>query len=251
MSIRLTETLSDSVDRMLSVPGGVLFALLVALKLATGVVLDTFVGAMIEFALDQTKYTFADLQDEMYERGYTIAAGELEQVYDAGLDVGVPVAILLVFLVPLLGELVRVVGVRALAAESGDGFPTDEVLDGLGGAYLRSLLAAIVAGLLVLLGSILIIPGIILAILFLFVRQSVVLGDKGVFESLSFSVGLVKRNVLQVLAIALLLLVLFFVTQFVAGLIPVGIVAVAVTSILGVFTISLVTSAYLQAVESV
>jgi hypothetical protein len=248
MSISVTDTLSDSVDRMLSVSGAGLFVGILGVRLANGVVSNTLFSELVTFAIGRTRYTVSDLERELLERGLTPAVVMLREIQSTGLDVGLPVAVALVLVVPLVAEFVRVVGVRALAAEPSDGVPTDEILGGLAGAYVRSLLAGIIAAVLVLVGTVLLVlPGLVLAILFMFIRQSVVLDDKGAFAALSHSVGLVKRNLLPMLALAVLIVVLFPASWFVAGTVPVGVLSTAITTLFAVFFVSLVTSAYVQA----
>ena len=234
--------------RLLTVSGGIAFVALLVFRFVNGVVAETFASRLLLFALDQAGYDMADLRAELFERGYGTLVPVVDHLTNAPLDVGFEVAAALLAVTPLVAELVYVVSVRAIAYDEGGCFPTGRVTDGFVGAYLKSLVAGFVALVLVFIGfALLVIPGIILAVLFLFVRQAVVLGGKGTFEALSHSKNLVVENALHVVALVLLLVVLWGILWLVTGFIPVGILVTVLWVAYSVFGIDLVTSAYLQA----
>jgi hypothetical protein len=84
----------------------------------------------------------------------------------------------------------------------------------------------------------------------LFVRQSVVLGGRGVVGALSHSTGLVRDDLGASLVVVLLLLILGGLNWFLSGAIPVAAISYAVSALYATYSISLVTSAYLQAAGS-
>jgi hypothetical protein len=250
MSIDLGETFSESVDRMLSVAGGVGIGLLFLYNLFSGVVWETFVAEGIRFALAEASYSFQRLREEVIERYGYAAVRELDQFADPPLDVGFPVAVALVLVLPLLIEFVYAVSIRAFAAANrgGDGFPTSAITDGLVTAYLRMLVADVIIFVLMLIGFVLlVVPGVVLAVLFTFVRQSIVVGGDGIFEGISNSVSLVRENVLEVVVLVIVSFVLTFGGAFVFGLIPVQVVSTFLNTLVTIYLIALVTVAYQQA----
>lgn len=253
MSIDLAEAFRDSADRMVSAPGGVAVALLFGYSLWSGVAFRTFVAEGIRFGLREAGYTLADMREEVIEQSGYAAWVELQQFVDPPLDVGFPVAVGLVVLLPFLSELVFVVAVRGLGAAGGpqSGFPTSQVTEGLPLAYIRSLVALVVVWVVAAIGFVLfVIPGLVLTVLFAFVRQRIVLGGDGIFEGISNSVSLVRENVLEVVVIWVVTLVLTLGGGFVFGLIPVQVVSTFLNVVVTIYTVSLITVAYQQAART-
>ncbi|MFB6139174.1 MAG: hypothetical protein ABEJ26_01915 [Halosimplex sp.] len=216
-------------------------------------VYDTFFARGAEFALRRAGgYTLADVERELLERGYSQLVPLVDVVDESGLHVPFPVAVALLLALPFVAEFLHVVGVRALAAPDLDSVPVDRIRSGLAGASLRSVLASFVAVVLVLIGSVFfLVPGLALAVLFLFVRQRIAPAGDGVFEALSESYALVRENALSMVALVVFWLT-WVVATFVAGTLPLGDLSGPVVRTVGtavvVFGISLFTSAYLQAV---
>lgn len=255
MTVSVGDTIRDAVERLMTVPGLLVIGLFLAFRLGNTRIYANFLGALVEFAMERAGYPVARLEQELMERGYFFAVRILRDVTEAGLDTSFPVAVVLLALLPFIAEFLHVVGVRALAADDPNTVPVDEIVSGLGGAYVKSLIANFAALVLIVLGSLFfLIPGLALGVLFFFVRHRIVLAGDGVFEAISNSYALVKENALQMTALGVVFWMTWVVTMFVVGMIPLGdfggtAVRASVTVVI-VFGISLLTSAYLQATGS-
>ncbi|WP_436924859.1 hypothetical protein [Halosimplex amylolyticum] len=257
MSVSVGDTLEDAVQRLLTVPGLLVVALFLGFRLTNPVIYETFFARGIEFALREAGgYTVRELEAELIERGYSSALPLLDGLTETGMDVSFPVAVAMLAVLPFVAELLHVVGVRALAARDPNSVPVEEITSGLGGAYVKSLVANFVAVVLIALGTLFfLVPGVALLILFFFVRHRIALAGDGIFESLSQSYALVEENAVPMVVLAVVFWLSWAVATFVAGLVPLGDLSGAfnraVETGVIVFGISLLTSAYLQAVGGV
>ncbi|WP_135363634.1 hypothetical protein [Halosimplex halophilum] len=252
MSVSVGDTLEDAVRRIATVPGVLVLVLFAVFRLTNPVVYNTFLARGVEFALDRAGgYTLADVEDELIERGYTELLPVVDMVDTTGMDIPFVAAVGLLLTLPFIMEFLHVVGVRALAARDPNSVPVDEIVSGLPSAYVKSVVASFLALLLVVLTAPLLV-GFVLAILFLFVRQRVVLDGDGVFEAMSNSYGLVKENALQMIVLVAVFWLTWVVVTFISGLVPLGDLTGpfrrTVETTVVVFGVSLFTSAYLQAV---
>jgi len=124
----------------------------------------------------------------------------------------------------------------------------------LGRTVAVTVAAAILTGVAVAIGLVfLIIPGLVLAVLFYFVKQEIALNDSGVVESVRNSIGIVRDNFVATALLAIAIAVLGVVAGSAVGLLPLPLspaVLSAVTSVIsgvfGVFGIAVTTLAYLQ-----
>lgn len=254
MSVSVGDTLEDAVRRLMTVPGLLVLVLFAVFRLTNPVVYNTFFARGAEFVLEKAGgYSLRDVEIELMERGYSELLPLVDMIDQTGLEVPFPAAVGMLLALPFIAEFLHVVGVRALAARDPNSVPVDEIISGLFGTYVKSVIASFIAFVLVVLGSLFfLIPGLALAILFLFVRQRIALGGDGIFEALSESYGLVKQNALQMVALVVVFWLTWIVTTFIAGMIPLGDLSGQfsrlVETIIVVFGISLFTSAYLQAV---
>ncbi|WP_415381529.1 hypothetical protein [Halosimplex sp. TS25] len=257
MSVSVGDTLEDAVQRLLTVPGLLVVVLFLGFRLANPVIYETFFARGIEFALREAGgYTIRELEAELIERGYSSLLPLLDGLTETGMDVSFPIAVAMLAVLPFVAELLHVVGVRALAARDPNSVPLEEITSGLPGAYAKSLVANFVALVLIVLGALFfLIPGIALAVLFFFVRHRIALAGDGVFEAISQSYALVKENALQMFALAAVFWLTYLVVTFISGLVPLGDLTGpfrrAVETGVIVFGISMLTSAYLQAVGGV
>lgn len=252
MTIRVEETLSDGIERLATPVGAVTVVAVFLMQQVTDVAYKSFLSALAKWALAQTEYTIWDLQMELQERGYAFVWQIVDDLYQmaraAGVELPFPVAVLLLLATPMLGELVYVVGVRALAVAHSDDLPVDRITDGLGTVFLKSFLAGVASSIVVVIGLLfLLVPGLVLAVLLLFVRQRVALAGDGVFESLSNSIGIVRANAGPMLAIAIILAVVQFAGSFAIGFLSFEIIQGLGSAVVTAFILSVVTSAFLQA----
>lgn len=257
MTVSVGDTLEDAVRRLVTVPGMLVLGLFLAFRLTNPVIYNTFFARGVEFVLREAGgYTLADVRRELAERGYSDLYPVVDAIDQTGMDVSFPVAIAMLAMLPFVAEFLHVVGVRALAANKPNTVPVEEITSGLIGAYVKSLVANFVALVLIALGTLFfLIPGLALGILFFFVRHRIVLAGDGVFEAISRSYALVKENAVPMIVLAIVFWLTWIVTTFVAGMVPLGDLSGAfnraATTVVIVFGISMLTSAYLQAVGGV
>ncbi|WP_164471537.1 hypothetical protein [Halosimplex salinum] len=253
MTVSVGDTLEDSVRRLVTVPGLLVLGAFLVFRLTNPVVYNTFFARAVEFALSEAGgYTLQDVRFELIERGYDFLLPLVDAIDQTGMDVSFPVAIALLAMLPFVAEFLHVVGVRALAANRPNTVPVDEITSGLAGAYVKSLVANFVAVVLIVLGTLFfLIPGIALTVLFFFVRHRIVLAGDGVFEALSQSYALVKENAVPMVVLGVVFWLTWFLTVFIAGMVPLGDLSGAfsrtASTVVIVFGVSLLTSAYLQA----
>jgi len=257
MTVSVGDTLEDAVERMVTVPGMVVLVSFLAFRLTNPAVYRTFFARGAEFALREAGgYTLGDVERELLERGYADLLPVLDVVRQTGMDVSFPVAVAMLAALPFVAELLHVVGVRAFAARDPNSVPVGEITSGLVGAYAKSLVANFVAVVLIALGTLLfLVPGLALTVLFFFVRQRIVLAGDGVFAAISESYALVKENAVPMVVLGVVFWLTWAVVTFVVGTIPLGGLSGAAGRTAGtvviVFGISMLTSAYLQAVGGV
>lgn len=168
------------------------------------------------------------------------------------LDLSIPMLAAALAGVFVAAEALRLVAIRSFASESPrvdtHGRDTAELL----GTYVVLLLASISVQVLVYGGLLaFILPGLIAAVLTVFVRQAVVLDDAGVVGSIRRSIDVVIAEFVPVSLLLVVLLALSFVigmpaslfgTESVAG----QVVGVGLTTVITVYGIAVITAAYQQ-----
>ncbi|WP_276272707.1 hypothetical protein [Haloarcula litorea] len=244
MSLDIGSALQSGVDDLLSERGALFVAAFVLFGLVNAVVTQSLTVAFY-------RRLFAALPGDAQAREQAMQAVS-EQ---AGLAVDVPLAgavagVLVLFLVT---ELLRVVAIRAFASGAAAPLPSTVTRD-FGSTALTAVLAAVVTVGALLIGSVLfVIPGIVVAVLFTFVRQEVALNDSGVLDAVRNSVGLVSDALLPVTGLVVVLFVLGIVVTLPLQFLPVTLppaLTTVVTTVLGqvvaVFGIAVVTDAYRQ-----
>ncbi|WP_459192312.1 hypothetical protein [Halosimplex sp. J119] len=257
MSVAVGDTLEDAVQRLMTIPGILVLVLFLGFRLTNPVIYETFFARGVEFALREAGgYTLMDVRFKLAELGYDFLLPLVDAVDKTGMEVSFPVAIAMVSVLPFVAELLHVVGVRALAARDPNSVPVEEITSGLVGAYVKSLVANFVALVLIVLGTLFfLVPGIALAVLFFFVRHRIALAGDGVFEAISQSYALVKENAMPMVVLGVVFWLTYLVVTFIAGMMPLGELSGpfnrAVETAVIVFGISMLTSAYLQAVGGV
>ncbi|MFB6141713.1 MAG: hypothetical protein ABEJ30_00040 [Halorientalis sp.] len=248
MTLRIDRALSEGYDRLLTRPGAVLVGAFVAVGLLNLVVSQSFLQALT-----------AAVEPLLTESGRTSPFAGAERgrlAFAVGLSL--PVATLLSVATALLLEAVRVVAIRVFAGEATDRFPRQAARRRLGVATLTAFVAGVVASLLTGLGLIfLVVPGLYVALSLLFVRQEVAVADKGLVAALRGSWALAAGDRWELLGLAVVLLVVSllgglpaFVVQFVGLFAVASLLSVLVGAVTTVFTIAVLTRAYVQLREA-
>lgn len=150
-------------------------------------------------------------------------------------------------------EAAHIAAVRFVVADDYRSVTVDDLTHRLGWTTLRGFIAGIIAFVAVTIGLVLfVLPGIFLAISFLFVRQEIAVRDVSVIDALADSWSLTAGNRVEV-AIVLLVLVAVgvvaslpgFAAAFVSPVIQ-SLVAIVISTATTVFGIGVVSRAYAQ-----
>lgn len=249
MSINIGQAFSESANRLLSAAGAVSVVALVVYSLVAGVIWNELVAQAVRFGLQEAGVSYAELRDAVLTEYGPVAAQQLEQFAEPPLGVGLGVAVGLFLLLPFVSEFIYVVAIRGLGATGGrdTSFPTHAITGGLAAAFVKMVIADILLFVLVGVGMLLVVPGIAFMILFLFVRQAIVLDGAGVVGSFKTSYGLVRENLGAGVVIWLAGFLLTFGFLFVAGLLPIPGLTTIGFAVVSIYTVALTTVAYQQA----
>jgi len=131
-----------------------------------------------------------------------------------------------------------------------------DILGSVTGKLIAIILLQIVVSILVFIGLIfLIIPGVILALMWSVSMPSLVVEDKGVFDSMSRSSELTKHNRMRILGVVLVVLAIYLVIAIIGGLLAaavpiVGIIALIIVGVLAYPYIAIISAVlYYRLVE--
>lgn len=130
----------------------------------------------------------------------------------------------------LIGSIVRIV--EDVEADGRVDFGVGEVLGSVWPQLISLILLQLVVGILIAIGLVLlIIPGVILALMWIVSVPSMVVEARGVFDSMGRSSELTRGNRMRILAVGLVVLAIYVAVALVGGLL------VAATPILGVIVL--------------
>lgn len=244
MALQIGRAFQDGIDELLSERGALFAGAFIVYGLLSSVVWASLSRAFTELFLEQ-------LPNEAQVSQAAMAASN-----PLALDIPLAVAAVGALVLYVVSEALNIVAIRAFASGDRDPIP-DDVSRRLGKTVAVTIAAAILTGIATAIGFILlIIPGIVLAVLFFFVRQEIALNDSGILESISNSIGLVSDNLLTTAVLAIVLVVIGLVVGFVFQALPLPLPALALTTIttavsgiVTVLSIAVTTVAYLQVTE--
>ena len=238
MPIDARETLRTAADDLASARGVVLYVVFLLFALASLPIHQTLTQQMTQWFIE-----VADVPPDQIALPTTPLALDVDPIVLVG-------GLAAIFVV---AELLRVLAIRSFASTATDAIPMDEITTGGIRTLLVLLAASVIVQALVYGGLVLfIIPGLIFAVLTLFVRQAVLLGDAGVVGSIKESIGIVVDETVPVI----LLLAAVFVLSFVVGipttllnpeLVVTPIASVIFGTIVTVYGVAVFTRAYQQA----
>ncbi|WP_336337747.1 DUF7847 domain-containing protein [Haloarcula brevis] len=245
MALQIGRAFQDGIDEFLSERGAVFAGAFIVLGLANGIIWASLSQGLLDMLL------------EMLPPSAQVNQAAMGSNTAVSLDIPVAVAAVSALALFIISEALNIVTIRAFASDANDPIP-DNIGRRLGKTVAIGIAAGILTGVAVIIGFVfLIIPGLVLAFLFFFVRQEIALNDSGVLESISNSIGLVTDNLLATFVIAVVLAVLGLVLGSAFGFLPISLppmvlttVSTILSSLVGVFSIAVTTVAYLQATES-
>ena len=231
MSLQLSTAITGGIKRGLTRTGGILFAVFLAFQLLNITLTNTVTKSMVPPGAAPGSVGLS------LPLPATLAGGLLVGVY--------------VFLTAFFVVIPRAFA-RPMAELST--FPSELYTRRMGWAVLSMVVASIIVFVSVSLGFVLlIIPGIFLALSFMFFIFAISVEDRGIIESLQRSWGLARGNRLKLLGILGLIVVVSVLTSVpstlfqLAGISVLGdIFAVGIGSLTGVFYNGILADAYLQ-----
>jgi hypothetical protein len=258
MSLDIGKALRDGVDRTTARNGLALAAVFVVFRLVDAVVTQSLIRVWAEQilndlaenppSLEGTEVTAAEFQELITEIRASIAEANQLTYLDS---LSLPELLGLAFLLAIVAEAIRIVAVRVFVSSETESIPADLVTRNLLPAVLNGVVGGIVVGLLITAGLVfLIVPGIFIAIAFLFLRQEIAVEDKNFIDAMSGSWGLTSGNRLELFGLVVFLAVLGIAVSFVLGLLGGGTVGVvldtAVSAIVLTYSVAVVSRAYDQ-----
>ncbi|MFC6863629.1 hypothetical protein ACFQGE_09150 [Halomicroarcula sp. GCM10025817] len=237
MTLRVGAALADGLDDLLSRRGVTVLGVFLVYSL-----LNTVLWQSASPAIDRSLAAVLP--------GATRAPPAVPTQSPLALDLSLGAVFALLVVLFAAGELLRILAIRLFASEA-DVFDPAVTAD-LGPTMVTALVAAVLTAVAVALGTLVfVLPGVVLALLFFFVRQEIALNDSGVLEAIRESIRLVTDNAVPVLALAAVLFVLGVVVSLPLQLVgipgqslAVTLVTTALSQLVTVFGIAVVTSAY-------
>jgi len=234
MAFQLGQAITDGMRRILTPTGGILLVVFLALQLLTQASINT---AVIGF----------------FPAG---PAGEIEAALGMTLPISGTVAAGLFVGAVILSSAYFVVLSRALtrSTEELSSFPSDLYTRRMGRATLSLFVGGLIVGPAIMIGFVLLfIPGIFLAVSFLFFTFAVGVEDRGIVDGLKRSWGLSRGNRLKLAVIVILAGVIGFISGIVGTLFDFTNAAIVgelivntINSILFVLLYGIIAAAYLQ-----
>lgn len=213
MSVRIGNALSSGFDKLLSPVGGI------------------FLVAMLAYQLAFLALTYTVMADLLSGFGSPETLG-----IPFVLPVSTGVAALLGLALWVLGVSLNVVVARSFVSGQVDSLAPETYSRRMVGATLHFFVGTVVVGLLVFVGTLLlVIPGLFLAASLVFVTFYIAVEDDGVVAAMQHSWGLARGNRLRILGLVLLISISFGIVNGLVGVVvpAASVVGLAVTSVLG------------------
>jgi hypothetical protein len=258
MSLDIGQALRDGFDGVSARNGVVLAAVFVAFGLVNTVVEQSLTRVSAIGLLDDLRENPPSLEGtELTETEFLDAIAEVrtsitEATPLAYLDSlsALQLVVATVGLV-VVGEVIRIVAIRTFVRPETGSIPRDLVTRNLPLAVINAVVGLIVTAILIFVGFILlVVPGVFLAVSFLFFRQEIAIEDKNIIGALSGSWNLASGNRVKLLVLVVILVVIAPIVSSVIGLlgrsVPVALLNVAVTSAILAYTVAVVSEAYNQ-----
>lgn len=260
MGLDIGQALREGASRTATRDGLVLAAVFGGIALLTVLLWNTLFLRFAEFGLELIQAASPEemgLSQAEYEEQLE-AARDVESFLRDSTTVGVSmsVAAIGVLVTAIFAEAVSIIAVRVFAADGTESISSEFLTDNILLATLNGFVGGLVVWSLILFGTVLlIVPGIVLAVLFYFVRQEIAVKNKNFIQAMADSWRLTKGNRIEVFLVGATLVIvsqLEPVTSTAVGVLsePVGIVAGAlVGGLLAAFGAAVATRAYVQIVD--
>jgi cell division protein FtsL len=246
MSLNIGSALSEGLDRSLKRNSLVLFVLVTAVGLLSTALSQT----QLRDQFQQLQSTQPELLAELQQLPFL--GGQLSPPFPLALPISGVAAQGLSLLMAFPNEIILLVAARTFVSDETSGL--FEPTRNLPLATLNAVLGGIVVAVLVGIGMLLlVVPGLFLAVSFLFFREEVAVQDKNLIDAITDSYSLVKGDRFAVFGLILVLFLIGLVASAVTLVVP-GVAGTIVSSVVGaavtVFAAAVVGRAYVQLVES-
>jgi hypothetical protein len=220
MALDIGTALRDGFDRTTARNGLLLAAVFVGFRLLNEVVQQSFLLVQFETSVDPAELAATPSFQEAGITAEDIRRTVADATPLAALD-SLSAAQLLgvIVLLAVVAEALRIVAIRVFVSVETDSIPPELVARNLIPAVANGIVGGIVVGLLVAVGlALLIIPGIFLAVAFLFLRQEIAVEDRNFIEAISGSWNLTAGSRIELFVlVAFLVLLAFFVPSLVGA----------------------------------
>jgi hypothetical protein len=259
MSIDIGLALRDGASRTAAKNGLILAAVFAGIALLFTVLMQSLVVSGVEAILEAFQSLSPQelgLEQAEYEQAraeFETAREDVRSTATLALEIPIGIAIAGLVLLGLLGEAVRIVAVRVFATDQTDAVSRELVTDNIILATLNGIVGKIIVGVLILLGLLLlVIPGIVLAVLFFFLRQEIAIKDKNFVQAMADSWRITSGNRIEVFVIGAALLIASQLESVAASVLEfvsttAGAVGAAIVGgLLTAFVLAVTTRAYVQ-----
>lgn len=259
MSLDIGEAFSDGASRTFARNGLLLAAVFAVVTLLFGVFVQTLSVGLLEAMLESFQGLSPEelnVSQQEYETLISDLQTQIEMVRESsplalGLPPGVAAGVLLIL--SLFSEAVSIVAVRTFAIDGDEAISRDLVTDNILLATLNGFVGSIVVWGLIIVGLVLfLLPGVFVAVVFLFMRQRIALEDENFIEGMAESWRLTKGHRIEVFALGLLVVIVSLVDDLVSSVLSLvsplasAVVTAAVSGVILAFGAAVVTRGYVQ-----
>ncbi len=256
MSLDIGHALRDGASRTAAKNGLILAAVFAGIALLTTVLVQSLALAIIDLSLealqDISPEELEGLSQAEYEEAIAEAEGFREGLpFAIGMSAGLAAGALLA--IALAAEAASIIAVRVFSTDAPENVTSDLLTDNILLATLNGFVGKIIVWGLIILGLIfLVLPGIILAVLFFFLRQEIAIKNKNFVQAMADSWRLTKGNRIEVFLVGAVLVVvsqLEAITSTALDIVSttVGLVGAAIVGgLLTAFGAAVATRAYVQ-----
>lgn len=239
MSLDVGQAIREGAGRLVSPFGKRLVVVFLGIRLASTVVSHTLTAAN------------RALLDQMPAGAPPIDIGPAATPF--ALPIPLAGALVLALVTALGAEAAHIAGIRFVAADDPTEIDRDDLTRRLGPATLHGFVGGVVVTVATIVGLVVfILPGLIIAVSFLFVRQEIAVRDVSVVDALADSWSLTSGNRIEVAVILLVLFAIAVVASLpsllLGALSPTiqAIVGVGLSTLTTVFGLAVVSRAYAQ-----
>ena len=203
MALSVAAVLRDGFGRTVSRNGLLLLAVFAGLR---------FVGTVVSQTVARANREFLATVEGPAPPSVLVAP---EGTTPLSLPVPLAVALGLALAVAIVAEALRIVAVRTFASDRTDVVPRAFVARNLAPATVNGFVGGVVVLVLMGVGTVLlVVPGILVGVLFFFVRQEIAVEDESFVDAMAGSWGLTTGNRFEVLWLALVLVAVGLASTF-------------------------------------